>query len=155
MKKLFNILGLLSLLIGMFSFMDFHSSMTKVDYNEANGVLKFTTKMSAPDLERVLKMDSKNGAFENAAKNYVNTNFSASVNNNPIRLTYTGSQVNGETVWVYFEATGIGNINSIKIKNTLLLNDFTNQINLVNIAYKGQQKTMTFQRGKEVNEVSF
>jgi hypothetical protein len=26
---------------------------------------------------------------------------------------------------------------------------------LVNIAYKGSQKNMTFMRGKEVNEVSF
>ena len=31
----------------------------------------------------------------------------------------------------------------------------TKQFNIVNIAYKGSQKTMNFQRGKEVNEVSF
>lgn len=108
MKKLFGILGTLSLLIFAFSFVEFHSSMTKADYNEANGVLKFTTKMNASDLEQALKMDSKSGSFDNAAKNYVNSNFSASVNGAPIRLTYTGSQVNGEAVWVYFEASGIG-----------------------------------------------
>ena len=96
--------------------MEFHSSMTKVDYNEANGVLKFTTKMNASDLEQALKMDSKSGSFDNAAKNYVNANFSTSVNGAPVRLTYTGSQVNGEAVWVYFEASGIGNISTIKIK---------------------------------------
>ena len=48
--------------------MEFHSSMTKADYNEANGVLKFTTKMNASDLEQALKMDSKSGSFDNAAK---------------------------------------------------------------------------------------
>ena len=86
MKKLFGILGTLSLLIFAFSFVEFHSSMTKADYNEANGVLKFTTKMNASDLEQALKMDSKSGSFDNAAKNYVNSNFSASVNGAPIRL---------------------------------------------------------------------
>ncbi|MEG2508496.1 MAG: M penetrans family 1 protein, partial [Chryseobacterium sp.] len=70
-------------------------------------------------------------------------------------LTFTGSQVSGETVWVYFEANGVSDINSLKIKNTILLGAFPKQINLVNIAYKGSQKTMNFQRGKEVNEVEF
>ncbi|OPC19310.1 M penetrans family 1 protein [Elizabethkingia meningoseptica] len=155
MKKLLGILGILSLLICAFSFIEFHSSMTKVDYNEANGVLKFTTKMNASDLEQALKMDSKNGSFDNAAKNYVNNNFSANVNGSPVRLTYTGSQVNGEAVWVYFEASGVGSISTIKIKNTILLNEFSNQMNLVTVSYKGKQKIMTFQRGKEVNEAAF
>ncbi|XJR87337.1 DUF6702 family protein [Elizabethkingia anophelis] len=52
-------------------------------------------------------------------------------------------------------ASGIGSISTIKIKNTILLNEFSNQMNLVTVAYKGKQKTMTFQRGKEVNEAAF
>ena len=73
----------------------------------------------------------------------------------PKRLPSTGSQVSGETVWVYFETGGVSDINTLKIKNTILLSAFPKQINSVNIAYKGSQKTMNFQRGKEVNEVSF
>jgi hypothetical protein len=73
----------------------------------------------------------------------------------PKTITFTGSQVSGETVWVYFETGGVSDINTLKNKNTILLSAFPKQINLVNIAYKGIQKTMNFQRGKEVNEVSF
>ena len=36
-----------------------------------------------------------------------------------------------------------------------MLEAYPKQLNLVNIAYKGAQKNMTFMRGKEVNEVSF
>ena len=88
-------------------------------------------------------------------KKYVNNNFDLYVNGNSKVLTFTGSQVNGESVWVYFESGGVTDISTIKIKNTILLGAFPKQINLVNIAYKGNQKTMNFQRGKEVNEVSF
>jgi hypothetical protein len=56
---------------------------------------------------------------------------------------------------VYFETGGISDINTLKIKNTILLSAFPKQINLVSIGYKGNQKMMNFQRGKEVNEVSF
>jgi hypothetical protein len=78
-----------------------------------------------------------------------------SVNGANKNLTFTGSQVNGESVWVYFEAGDVSDISTLKIKNSLLLDAYPKQLNLVNIAYKGVQKNMTFQRGKEVSEVSF
>ena len=155
MKKLLGIFGVFTVLAFMLSFVEFHSSMTKVDYNEANGVLKFTTKMNTSDLSSALKMDPKGSGFENAAKSYVSSKVSASVNGAPLKLTFTGGQVNGESVWVYYEASGVSSINSIQVKNTILLNEFASQMNIVNIAYKGKMQTMNFQRGKEVNEVSF
>ena len=85
----------------------------------------------------------------------MNNNFDVYVDGSPKALTFTGSQINGESVWVYFEANGISDINTLKIKNTIMLSTFPKQFNLVNIAFKGNQKTMNFQRGKEVNEVSF
>ena len=77
------------------------------------------------------------------------------ISRHPGITIFTGSQVSGESVYVYFEAGGVGDISTLKIKNTILLSAFPKQLNLVNIAYKGQQKTLNFQRGKEVNEVSF
>ena len=138
-----------------FGIMDFFSSMTKVDYIEGTKTLKFTTKLNTKHISDAVKINPNTAGFEAEVKKYVNNNFDVFVNGANKNLTFTGSQVNGETVWVYFEATGVSEINSLKIKNTLLLSQFPKQVNLVNIAYKGSQKTMNFQRGKEVNEVSF
>lgn len=156
MKKYLHITWIFALVLLM-SFMnaDFYSSMTKVDYLEANKTLKFTTKLNTSHISDAIKINPNTAGFEAEVKRYVNNNFDLFVNGSPKNLTFTGSQVNGESVWVYFEATGITEINTIRIKNTILLSSFPKQFNLVNIAYKGNQKTMNFQRGKEVNEVSF
>jgi len=77
------------------------------------------------------------------------------VNGENKSLKVTGSQVNGETVFIYFEVDGVASISTLKIKNNILLDVYPKQLNLVNIAYKGSQKNMTFQRGKETAEVSF
>lgn len=156
MKKLLYISGILTFFV-MMSFMtaDFYSSMTKVDYIDGSKTLKFTTKMNTSHISDALKINRNTAGFEAEVKKYVNNNFDVYVNNSPKNLTFTGSQVSGETVWVYFETGDISNINTLKIKNTILLGAFPKQINLVNIAYKGNQKTMNFQRGKEVNEVDF
>lgn len=156
MKKFLYFTGILTVLLMMsFTAADFYSSMTKVDYMEGSKTLKFTTKMNTAHISDAVKINPNTAGFEAEVKKYVNNNFDLYVNGSTKTLTFTGSQVNGESVWVYFEANGVGDISTIKIKNTIMLSTFPKQFNLVNIAYKGNQKTMNFQRGKEVNEVSF
>ena len=156
MKKFLHILGVFALMAIMsFGVADFYSSMTKVDYVEGSKTLKFTTKMNTSHIADAIKINPNTAGFEAEVKKYVNHNFDLYVNGNAKVLTFTGSQVNGESVWVYFEAGGVTDISTLKIKNTILLGAFPKQFNLVNIAYKGNQKTMNYQRGKEVNEVSF
>ena len=156
MKKYIHITWIFALMIFMsFAEADFYSSMTKVDYLEGSKTLKFTTKLNTAHISDAIKINPNTASFEAEVKKYVNNNFDLYVNGSTKNLTFTGSQVNGESVWVYFEASGIAEINTIRIKNTILLSAFPKQFNLVNIAYKGNQKTMNFQRGKEVNEVSF
>ena len=156
MKKFLYFTGILTVLL-MMSFVaaDFYSSMTKVDYMEGSKTLKFTTKMNTAHISDAVKINPNTAGFEAEVKKYVNNNFDLYINGGAKTLTFTGSQVNGESVWVYFEANGVSDISTIKIKNTIMLSTFPKQFNLVNIAYKGNQKTMNFQRGKEVNEVSF
>ncbi|WP_027377017.1 DUF6702 family protein [Kaistella palustris] len=156
MKKFLQCSGFFVLMILMsFASAEFYSSMTKVDYVEGSKILKFTTKMNTAHISDAIKINPNTASFEAEVKKYVNNNFDLYVNGSPKTLTFTGSQVNGESVWVYFEAGGVTNVSTIKIKNTIMLSTFPKQFNLVNIAYKGNQKTMNFQRGKEVNEVSF
>jgi len=143
------------MVITSFAEADFYSSMTKVDYVEGSKTLKFTTKMNTQHISDAVKINPNTAGFEAEVKKYVNNNFDLFVNGSAKTLTFTGSQVNGESVWVYFEAGGVSEVNTLRIKNTIMLSTFPRQINLVNIAYKGNQKTMNFQRGKEVNEVSF
>ena len=156
MKNFLHIIGIFALMVmTSFGTADFYSSMTKVDYVEGSKTLKFTTKMNTQHISDAIKINPNTAGFEAEVKKYVNNNFDLFVNGSPKTLTFTGSQVNGESVWVYFETGGVTEIGSIKIKNTILLSTFPKQFNIVNIAYKGSQKTMNFQRGKEVNEVSF
>ncbi len=134
---------------------DFYSSMTKVDYVEGSKTLKFTTKLNTEHISSAIKIRPETAGFEAEVKRYVNKNVDVYVNGSAKTLTFTGSQVNGESVWVYFEAKGVSEISQLKIRNSILLETYPKQFNVVNIAYKGQQKTMNFTRGRETNQVEF
>ena len=158
-KKMKKIIGLFALLLMVFAMSfassEFYSSITKVDYVDGSKTLKFTTKLNSSHISEVLKINPNTSGFEAEVKKYINNHFDVSINGQSSTLTFTGSQVSGETVWVYFEANNVSEISSLKVKNNIMLETFPKQLNLVNIAYKGMQKNMTFMRGKEVNEVTF
>ncbi|MBP7320254.1 MAG: hypothetical protein KA953_04250 [Lachnospiraceae bacterium] len=157
MKKYLLILAAGLLMISFFSFkdFDFFSSMTKVDYIDGTKTLKFTTKLNTTHISQAVKIDPATAGFEAEVKKYVNNNMDVAINGAPKSLTFTGSQVNGESVWVYYEAGNVSDISSLKIKNSILIGQFPKQVNIVNITYKGTLKTLNFQKGKETSEVSF
>ena len=157
MKKSIFILSLGVLLLSLFSFkdFDFFSSMTKVDYIDGSKTLKFTTKLNTAHISQAVKIDPNTAAFEAELKKYINNNIDISVNGNPKNLTFTGSQVNGESVWIYYEISNISEISKLRIRNNILISQFPKQINIMNITYNGILRTVNFQKGKETSEIDF
>jgi len=157
MKKSIFILSLGVLLLSLFSFrdFDFFSSMTKVDYIDGSKTLKFTTKLNTNHISQAVKIDPNTAAFEAELKKYVNNNIDVSVNGAPKTLTFTGSQVNGESVWIYYEISNVPEISSLRIRNNILIGQFPKQVNIMNVTYKGTLKTVNFQKGKETAEIDF
>ena len=157
MKKYLLILATGLLMLGIFSFkdLDFFSSMTKVDYIDGTKTLKFTTKLNTSHISQAVKIEPTTAGFDAEVKKYVNNNVDVSINGSPKTLTFTGSQVNGESVWVYYEAANVSDISSIKIRNSILIGMFPRQVNILNITYKGNLKTLNFQKGKETADVDF
>lgn len=157
MKKSIFILSLGVLLLSLFSFkdFDFFSSMTKVDYIDGSKTLKFTTKLNTAHISQAVKIDPNTAAFEAELKKYINNNIDISVNGNPKNLTFTGSQVNGESVWIYYEISNVSEISKLRIRNNILISQFPKQINIMNITYNGILRTVNFQKGKETSEIDF
>jgi len=156
MKKILSITAILGLLIIMsFTAFDFYSSMTKVEYVEGSKTLKFTTKLNTNHISQTIKIDPNTAAFDAEVKKYVNNNVSLSVNGSAKNLTFTGSQVNGESVFVYYEAGGISDISSLSIKNSILIGAFPKQVNTMSVSYRGNLQTVNFSKAKETAEVNF
>lgn len=157
MKKSIFILSLGVLLLSLFSFkdFDFFSSMTKVDYIDGSKTLKFTTKLNTTHISQAVKIDPNTAAFEAELKKYINNNVDISINGNPKNLTFTGSQVNGESVWIYYEISNVPEISTLRIRNNILISQFPKQVNIMNITYKGILRTVNFQKGKETSEIDF
>lgn len=157
MKKNLGILGFFIILITLMNFVvsELYTSITKVDYIEGSKTLKFTTKINTNHISNTLKINPNTTDFEAEVRKYISKNFNIFINGDNKNLVFTGNQISGEYVWIYFETPNVENISNLKIKNSILLESYPKQLNMVNISYKGNQRNLTFQRGKETNEISF
>jgi hypothetical protein len=156
MKNLKYILVLIGVLGFMgYSFMqDFHASTTKVDYE--NGSLKLTAKFFTTDLEKAVgaSVNSKD-AFDSKAKSYASSKLTVKVNGANVPLTYVGSQTNDKSTRLYLKADNVKDIKELDVTNSMLIETFSDQQNLVTFDVNGVRKSFTAKKGSESGKVSF
>ncbi|MBA5629410.1 DUF6702 family protein [Moheibacter lacus] len=155
MKNLKFILVLFATALISTAFMqDFHASTTKVEYE--NNSLKLTAKFFTADLETAVGASVSNKAsFDSKAKSYTNSNLVVKVNGSPVALTYVGSQTNDKSTRLYLKADNVNNINEIEIRNSMLINSFSDQQNLVTFDVNGVRKSFTAKKGGDTGKVTF
>ncbi|MET3731069.1 DUF6702 family protein [Moheibacter stercoris] len=155
--KNFNYIVVLIGILGVFgySFMqDFHASTTKVDYE--NGTLKLTAKFFTSDLEKAIgaSVNSKD-AFDSKAKSYTSSKLTVKVNGASVPLTYVGSQTNDKSTRLYLKADNISNIKELDVTNSMLIETFSDQQNLVTFDVNGVRKSFTAKKGNDSGKVTF
>lgn len=155
MKKIFVIITSLILLFSSFLNHDFHTSMTKVEYNAGTKSLKFATKIDVEQIESVLNKKINAGDFDQSLRNYLIRNVEVSINDVPLKYNYTGKQESGEILWVYYEVENVGNIQSVGIKNTLFLDKNPNQQNFISFSINGKKGSFVCGKGKEAGKQTF
>lgn len=155
MKKLHTILAIF--LMGIFTqanAQDFHASTTKVEL-EGNS-LKLTAKFFTADLEKAIGTStSSKSDFDSKAKGYTSSRLTMKVNGVNVNLTYVGSQTTDKSTRIYLKADNIGNISDIEIKNSMLVELFPDQQNLVTFDVNGVRKSFTAKKGGESGKVTF
>lgn len=133
---------------------DFHASTTKVEIE--SGTLKLTAKFFTDDLEKAVGVSTSNKSdFDSKAKNYSNGKLTVKVNGQPINLVYVGSQTNDKSTRIYLKAENINDIKDIEIKNSMLIELFGDQQNLVTFDINGVRKSFTAKKGNEIGKVTF
>ncbi len=81
---------------------------------------------------------------------YVNSFLQIKFSNNKIMdLDYKYSELNEDAIWIHFRAEKIFQATNLRIKNTLMLDLWDDQTNLLIISFNGKEKGYRFNR-KEV-----
>ena len=137
----------------------FHVSICQIDVVE--GSLQITHKIFRDDLEleivrlydRDLEAEGDRYLLADTLFNaYLKEHFHVAVNGKQLKADYIGHEIDFDVVWMYLEVKLGKKIESIAVKNEILIDTYNDQTNLIHIDYQNETKSMLL-NGKKDNAV--
>ncbi|WP_456463518.1 DUF6702 family protein [Lutibacter sp.] len=157
----------LLLFIPLFAFTlhKYYISLCEIEYVEEQKSIQITLGMFIDDFEVTLNKSNDtilNLATKDEVKNidkyyksYLNKHFKIVVNSKLQAYNYIGKEYDGDLVRFYLEIMNIEHINSIKVINNCLFEEFEDQENIVKIKANNTNKTFYLNRKNDKGLLKF
>lgn len=153
MKKRSLLIAVTSIFVFMsFTVHKYYLSVTDITYNEEEASLQIITRIFYDDLEDVLRerYDEKivvdatadQKELDTYIKKYLTRKMKIIINGEQEALTYLGKEYEDDYVVCYIEVTEVPSIQTIEIVNTLLMDAFSEQKNMVHTNILGKKKSL-------------
>ena len=134
----------------------FYISVCQVDHNPDTAALEMSFRIFMDDLELALEsMGTERlhlGTEREAEKadlyigRYLARHVVIEINGRRVSPAFLGKEVGPDAMWCYMEVENIPVLESMTLTNSLLLETFEDQVNLVHVNAKGQKKSLIFDR---------
>ena len=147
---------------------EFHISKCQIDFDEPTEAVQITLHLFLDDLEVAMKeqgadkmflcSDKEDPKAETYLYRYLKQGFKLKVNEEVVDFEFVGKEQSEDlqAVWCYLEVTNVKFFHSIEVTNSLLMEVFEDQKNIVHIkAPDNKQGYFLFQKGQEHDKVTF
>ena len=142
-----------------------HLSVSDIYHNPQTNSLEITQRIFIDDLEKALRQRyGRNVDIYNSEDpellseiigDYVLQNFRLSLNARPVPLNYLGYEIEEDAVWVYLEAPKVRDFKNISVRNSLLFELFTDQLNLINVKKEGAIRSLKLEPDHEQDSLNY
>ncbi len=143
----------------------FHISLTEIKWNDQTEHLEISQKIFWDDLEIGLSgyhgksIDFLNPANKELLNNQVKTYLLAQnqlwIADKEVKVNFIGYEIEEDAAWFYLESEKVAQPTSIKIRNSLLIKDFSDQNNVIQVYFgSNSPKSIILGKGKESGVLS-
>lgn len=147
---------------------EFHVSKCQIEFNLKEKALEISMHLFIDDLEEALRNEGAGKLFigtekesdqaENYLLQYLNDHFQLKVNDQLVEYDFVGKETSEDlqAIWCYLEITNIEAVKSIVVENSLLMEVFADQKNIIHILMPNKkQGYFMLEKGKSSDKASF
>lgn len=135
----------------------FYASLARVEYNEESKTVEAAMRVFADDLELALTRRSGRKVYLDKTKDvgdlalaYLREKFELSGRDGrKVELKWVGMETQGDVAWLYFEAPLPEGLQGASLRDSVLIELFREQVNIVNLKYGGRRLDLVFKRGDD------
>ncbi len=163
MQQIYISIFLLSMLVKAHPFF---ISLTEIRYNPSSQKMEIAQKIFWDDLEVALgnhfdeKVDFLNptdkAKLDRQVKEYLLKNNQVTVNGKILTLNFLGFEIEEDAAWFYIESSTSELPKTVEVKNTILLEDFDGQQNIVHVYTQSKSpRSLLLGKGEEKGKIEF
>lgn len=155
------------LIVPLFAFTahKYYLSLTQINYNSKNKSVEVIINIFIDDLETALtkihnkkfELDTKNEP-EDSDKyflEYLQKNVKFKVDGKSYNFDFIGKEYDGEVVFFYLEIKNVPTVTEIEINNTILLEHFPQQQNLVKSKVNKKHKSILLTKKEQIGILKY
>ncbi|MFT5862540.1 MAG: hypothetical protein ACI828_001189 [Flavobacteriales bacterium] len=164
MKKTFILLVFVPLLLSVTTH-KYYLSVTDLEYNEASQSIQMITRLFYDDVEAVLQArydeaivvdaTEDQGPLDRYLTKYLKTKLKLTVNGEAQELVFVGKEYEDDYIVLYTEIEGVSSIRILAIENTLLMDVFPEQKNMVHTEILGKKKSFLMEMDNPKGMLNF
>ncbi|HBK70465.1 MAG TPA: hypothetical protein DDZ39_02210, partial [Flavobacteriaceae bacterium] len=149
----------LTLTFASFTAHKYYISLIKVEYKKESKSVQITMRIFINDLQETInKTYTKDFELDEPDEdsninkfiiNYIQDNFIVKINSQNKSYQYLGKEYEKDVVFLYLEVKDIEAIQSIGIKNSMLMNIFPGQKNIIKLNINNNKKTFLLTKEKD------
>jgi hypothetical protein len=137
---------------------EYHVSVTQMQYNASQKIFEVSVRVFTDDLEKGISKDNDSRRFvikDNDQNNplvekYIRKNFILSSPQKKAEINYLGKEQEADATWIYLEIPFQGTLENWRLQNSILMESFEDQVNMFNLKYASETKTLLYKKGKSV-----
>lgn len=129
----------------------YYLSVTDVQYNETSQSLQMITRLFYDDVEDVLQARYDEAIVVDATADqelldryltkYLKAKFKVSINSKRQEVVFVGKEYEDDYIVIYSEIENVSSIKTLELENTLLMDVFSEQKNMVHSEILGKKKS--------------
>ena len=160
-------IGFIILLIPLFAFTThkYYISSTKIEYKKESKTIQITMRFFIDDLQESINSTySKNielalpnepEEIDSLIINYVSKKLEVTINSNKKAYSFLGKEYNNDEIYIYLEIENVEFIKAIEIKNSMLMEIFPEQQNIIKLYINNTKKTFLLTKQKDKDSLKF
>ncbi|HHC79832.1 MAG TPA: hypothetical protein ENK46_08110 [Flavobacteriia bacterium] len=158
---------LIFLFIPLFAFSvhKYYISLTKIDFIKDKNEVQVTMRIFIDDLQATLNtayhtnielaLPYESKEIDSLINTYLLKKFILTINGNKKEYTYLGKEYEDDVVYLYLEAENITKITAIKVKNSMLMDEFESQKNIIKLHINNTKRTFLLTKKKDNDLLQF
>ena len=141
---------------------DFHTSIAEIEYNSKSRAFEVSLRVFIDDFEKALGalsgqkevLDETDDHHDLIMKYLQQKFYIVNRRGKKKAMNFIGKEFKVDAMWLYIEIPYRESLRKAKFNNSILMEHFDDQVNIVNLKYKGKKESFLFRRNNPVESIT-